>query len=677
MSWNIEGLERNSYNLHHFINSVKPSLVFLSEPQIFACDVTRVMTLFEGCYKYSLNSEDKHDLDIPMDRMKAKGGTMAMWSLHIDQHITVLPTSSPSVLPLMIKLPGLAPACHIGVYLPTAGLEEQFMEALSELDIAITSVLERFGTDTIIFIRGDMNISERNSSRTPLLNHMQTKHNLHRVTVFHPSYHHFMGVGGEFDSNLDVLLHTSREGVHEILSEQVCKNDHPLIESHHDLLVSKVFLPPVKTPTLEPVPLAPKVPNNRAKIKWSETGISDYETVIGPHLDALATRWCNPDSPSSMSVLLSATYSLLNTAATSTNKFIDLSKPTLPKSKPHPHLVKLRKSVLTFHKQRTNILNCPSSDPSKLQQVQEQLTTARSVYKKGVREIQQLDQDSRDMTVSSQLAVNPSNVHKTIRKEKAATSGDISNLKVGHKTFTGNNICDGFFESLSGLKEPDMSIVTDTPSYMDTIRDYKHVMELAKSGAAIPAIELYESVELLYSVRQEVNDLFSITAAHFINAGAAGLRHFHLLMSSLISNINNASLSELNDIWAMILYKGHNKDKESDRSYRTISTCPLLAKCLDMYIGQRYYADWRQAQAPTQYQGEGSSHELAALLLTDVIQHSLHHTRGPVLALFLDAKSAFDVVVRQNAIVAAYQAGTKDHGLLYLDTRMANRRTFP
>ena len=150
-----------------------------------------------------------------------------------------------------------------------------------------------------------------------------------------------------------------------------------------------------------------------------------------------------------------------------------------------------------------------------------------------------------------------------------------------------------------------------------------------------------------------------------------------MLLSTLISNINNANLSELNDIWAMILYKGHGKNKESDRSYRTISTCPLLAKCLDLYVGQHNYADWKLAQAPTQFQGEGSSHECTALLLTEVIQHSLHITKSPVFCLFLDAKSAFDVVVRQNAIVAAYKAGTKDQGLVYLDTRMASRRTFP
>ena len=89
------------------------------------------------------------------------------------------------------------------------------------------------------------------------------------------------------------------------------------------------------------------------------------------------------------------------------------------------------------------------------------------------------------------------------------------------------------------------------------------------------------------------------------------------------------------------------------------------------------YSEWRLAQAPTQFQGEGSSHDLASLLLTEVVQHSLFKGKEPVFALFLDAKSAFDVVIRQNAIVAAFQAGTRDQGLLYLDARMANRRTFP
>ena len=52
-------------------------------------------------------------------------------------------------------------------------------------------------------------------------------------------------------------------------------------------------------------------------------------------------------------------------------------------------------------------------------------------------------------------------------------------------------------------------------------------------------------------------------------------------------------------------------------------------------------------------------------------------TKVRYFCTFFDAKSAFDVVVRQNAILAAYNAGTKDQGLFYLDARMGNRQTFP
>ena len=105
------------------------------------------------------------------------------------------------------------------------------------------------------------------------------------------------------------------------------------------------------------------------------------------------------------------------------------------------------------------------------------------------------------------------------------------------------------------------------------------------------------------------------------------------------------------------MHKGYGKDRESDRSHRTISTCPLLAKCLDIYIGQLYYPLWR--------------------LLTEAIQYSVHNAKSLIFVLFLDVKSAFDVVIRQNVIVDAYKAGARDHGLIYFDNRMKNRRTFP
>ena len=47
-----------------------------------------------------------------------------------------------------------------------------------------------------------------------------------------------------------------------------------------------------------------------------------------------------------------------------------------------------------------------------------------------------------------------------------------------------------------------------------------------------------------------------------------------------------------------------------------------------------------------------------------------------MFVLLLDAKSAFDRVVHECAIRNAYLAGTMDQGLLYINFRLKNRKTF-
>ena len=177
-------------------------------------------------------------------------------------------------------------------------------------------------------------------------------------------------------------------------------------------------------------------------------------------------------------------------------------------------------------------------------------------------------------------------------------------------------------------------------------------------------------------MKNQVNDFYSITTLHYINAGEAGLEHFNFLLNCIISDVNNASIEELNSIYALLLHKGHGKPKTEDKSYRTISTCPLLSKALDVYIRNLHIEKWKSQQAPTQYQGEGSSHELAALLVTEVIQHSLYKLKQPVYLLFLDARSAFDVVVPELLLRQMYLSGMDGNTVNYMNHRLCNRRTY-
>ena len=95
-----------------------------------------------------------------------------------------------------------------------------------------------------------------------------------------------------------------------------------------------------------------------------------------------------------------------------------------------------------------------------------------------------------------------------------------------------------------------------------------------------------------------------------------------------------------------------------------------------MYVGLLHGQGWADVQAPTQFQGSGSSHELAALLLTECIQNSIHVSKKPIFVLLLDAESAFDKIVRECAVRNAYLAGTTDKALLYINHRLENRKTF-
>ena len=128
--------------------------------------------------------------------------------------------------------------------------------------------------------------------------------------------------------------------------------------------------------------------------------------------------------------------------------------------------------------------------------------------------------------LGNNLANNPSTLYKTIRPRKAASCTTAS-LKVGSKVFRGDKVSDGFFCSLAALKEPDMSTIQMSTPFQELSKDYKNVLELVRSGGEIRDILPHESVEVLYSVNCEVNDLYSITALHFIHAGSYGLRLFH------------------------------------------------------------------------------------------------------------------------------------------------------
>ena len=157
-------------------------------------------------------------------------------------------------------------------------------------------------------------------------------------------------------------------------------------------------------------------------------------------------------------------------------------------------------------------------------------------------------------------------------------------MKVGDKVYDDPHVGDGLYDSLNSLKAPNMDEYMNLPYYTEGVNVYNHILKLASNGKKIPSISLSKGEELLRRLRPSVSDYFSITSLHFLHSGKEGLIHFVYLLNQVINDINSSSIPELNTIWAIILYKNGKKDPESDRSWRTISCCPMVFRAMDMYI---------------------------------------------------------------------------------------------
>ena len=558
------------------------------------------------------------------------GGTLALWRTQLDPYVKILPTTSTSALPLLLSIPGVALSAHIALYLPTSGREVEFISALADLEAIIENIREDYACP--IYLRGDCNVNPKNVVRAEIFKHFCSKHALVTTELGHPTHHHFMGEG-KFDAQLDLILRSGEENPADSVEAIICKLRNPLIQSHHDLIVTELPLHLVDLLHEEPVPVAPKVLNNRVKIKWNDDNIDHYQEIIGSNLSAIRERWAVESSPSSISILLSSTNHALSSAAKASNDFVKLGKPTVQKPVTHPEIRAAQLFLLRTSKHLHTLASNPSSAPEALASARDATASAKSSLRRISRKVDVDACYQRDSELLTILQNNPSQLFKSIKGMKSNSSKKIQKLVVAKKVFPGKHVPDGFFASLSHLKSPDMSSIHSSDSFKSTLSSFNHIMEICKTGLKIPDISSKDAVELLMSLRPDVNDLYSITARHYLHAGMEGVIHFSFLLNLIIRNVNLSSLEELNR--AMILHKGHGKDRESDRSYRTISTCPFLSKALDKYVGSLYESGWVSAQAETQFQGTGSSHELAALLLTECINFSIYSPRSVCTAFFL------------------------------------------
>ena len=150
MTWNCEGFRRVSSDLLDVALEHKADLIFISEPHLFQADLHLATACLSPHYNSSLNSADKLDQDLPLTSSRAFGGTLTLWKRYLDPFIKILDVNSASFHVLLLNIPGYPVTVHINIYLPTSGLNADYVAELSKLESTLDEIEEEHNNPIVM-----------------------------------------------------------------------------------------------------------------------------------------------------------------------------------------------------------------------------------------------------------------------------------------------------------------------------------------------------------------------------------------------------------------------------------------------------------------------------------------------------------------------------------------------
>ena len=178
---------------------------------------------------------------------------------------------------------------------------------------------------------------------------------------------------------------------------------------------------------------------------------------------------------------------------------------------------------------------------------------ARKQHRSLVRAAKVTKDKNQDEKLFSLLSSKPSSAFKALKSAKSSAAVQVPFIKVGDKKYPGERDADCLFDSLSSLKSLKVEQLESSPHQQSLMDDYVHIKSLCDNKVPLPPLSLQDSTNILKRTKPTVNDLFSITALHYIHAGDPGLVHFNLLMNTFILDVNNCTIEELNTVYALLI----------------------------------------------------------------------------------------------------------------------------
>ena len=202
---------------------------------------TKLVTDFPG---FNFLSTASDMFTPPEDLMLTSGaiwhGTTLGWSMDIDKFVTKLPIISERFCGIFYSHNDTSILSYTA-YLPTSGLDEEFLETLAQLQVDIN---QHNQNNCVIIIGVDTNQSKKSSKRrTESMDKFKEEFSFKTVLVSdEPTFHHNNQTSvSQIDHILYYVPHTSKTGINFL--DHLCQLENSSNLSSHDVILGNLNLP--------------------------------------------------------------------------------------------------------------------------------------------------------------------------------------------------------------------------------------------------------------------------------------------------------------------------------------------------------------------------------------------------------------------------------------------------
>ena len=248
--------------------------------------------------------------------------------------------------------------------------------------------------------------------------------------------------------------------------------------------------------------------------------------------------------------------------------------------------------------------------------------------------------------------------HKLVNKQRGHGRNFIEDLQVGDTTFNGENqVLQGFKEHFESLENDSTNAKYDDKYHAQVDNESQPIKEMVKKTNVeqISMDELKKAVSQINTGKSA--DHYGHTIENVLYAGEPAMEFLLRAVNIIFTTVKIPDGLKTGLLTPIYKNKG---ERNNSKNYHGITVLPIIGKILEAILRNRIQPIINNGQNNAQRCFTANTSPLNAALIVEESIRECKDMRETAHFIFLDAKSAFDVVNHNHMMRSLYHMGVQD-----------------